>query len=274
MKILRRFFEAYINSSLHVAMAVCAFIEITAIEYSIIISGSLIGFVFFGTIVGYNFVKYLEVIRTRFKEIWMYLKIVQVVSVLALIYFTFQLPFKTLLMTGGFAFLTFFYAIPFLKYKNLRDLTGLKISIVAVVWAGVTVLMPLVNEGVILTTEVWVSFVQRFLFVFVLTLPFEIRDIQFDDLALGTLPQRVGVRKTKTIGVVMLLMVLLLELLKPITSLEFEISQGISVVILGSFLLYSKRNQSKYYASFWTESIPILWLLVLYLFQNCLDISF
>ena len=36
--------------------------------------------------------------------------------------------------------------------------------------------------------------------VFVLTLPFEIRDLQYDDSTLETLPQRVGVKKTKIIG--------------------------------------------------------------------------
>ncbi|MFK5983043.1 MAG: hypothetical protein QM499_09025 [Flavobacteriaceae bacterium] len=271
---MKKIFKAYINSSIHVAIAVCAFLVVNALEFSILISNDLLGFVFFGTITAYNFVKYAEVIRTRFKELWGYLKIVQIISLLALIYFTLQLSFETLLITGGFAMLTFFYAIPFLKNKNLRNFTGLKITIVAVVWAGVTVLVPLVNEGVNLEFNVWISFVQRFLFVFVLTLPFEIRDLQFDELALGTLPQRVGVRKTNTIGIILLSVLLMLEFLKPIKNFEFEISLVVSVIVLGLFLLYSKRSQSKYYASFWVESIPILWLLTLYLFQNYFDISF
>ena len=268
VEFLKNIFKAYINSSIHVAVAVCAFLGITALgpdsyRDSIPVSNDLLAFVFFGTITGYNFVKYAEVIRTRFKELWGYLKVVQIVSLLALIYFAFQLSFETLLVTGGFAMLTFFYAIPFLKNKNLRNFTGLKISIVAVVWAGVTVLVPIVNEGfdlvpITIGIEVWISFIQRFLFVFVLTLPFEIRDLQSDELALGTLPQRVGIRKTKTIGIIMLSVLLMLEYLKAIKNLDFEISMIVSVVVLGLFLLNSKRSQSKYYASFWVESIPIL----------------
>jgi len=274
VEILKNIFKAFINSSIHVAFAVCAFTGVTALEFKIPVSNELLCFIFFGTITAYNFVKYAEVIRTRFNELWGYLKAVQIVSLLALIYFAFQLSFETLLITGGFAMLTFFYAIPFLKYKNLRNFTGLKISIVAVVWAGVTVLVPLVNEGFLLTTEIWISFMQRFLFVFVLTLPFEIRDLQFDELALGTLPQRVGVRKTKAIGMIMLFVLLMLEYLKSIKNFDFKTSMIVSVVVLGLFLLYSNRSQSKYYASFWVESIPILWLLILYVFQNYLDISF
>ncbi|PHS68077.1 MAG: hypothetical protein COB12_02345 [Flavobacterium sp.] len=274
VEILKNIFKAFINSSILVALSVCAFLEITAFEYVISVSNNLLGFVFFGTIAAYNFVKYAEVIRTRFNEIWGFLKVIQIVSLIALVYFAFQLSFETLLITGGFAMLTFFYAIPFLKYKNLRNFTGLKITIVALVWSGVTVLIPLVNEGVSFGIEVWISFIQRFFFVFVLTLPFEIRDLQFDDLALGTLPQRVGVRKTKIIGITMLSVLLLLESLKPIENFEFEISLMVSVVLLSLFLLYSKRSQSNYYASFWVESIPIIWWVILYIMMNYLFISF
>jgi len=274
MKFLKHFFEAYLNSSLHVATAVCAFIGVTALEFSTSVSINLLGFVFFGTITGYNFVKYAQIIRTRFKEIYAYLKIIQICSLIVLIYFSSQLSFHTLMVAGGFAMLTFFYAIPFLKNKNFRSINGIKITIVAIVWAGVTVLLPFINEGVILDKQVWFSFSQRILFVFVLTLPFEIRDLQFDELALGTLPQRVGVRQTKFIGIVVLIFVLILENFKSIKSFEFEISLVVSVVILGLFLLYSKRNQSRYFASFWVESIPVFWWGFLYLLINYLVISF
>ena len=40
-------------------------------------------------------------------------------------------------------------------------------------------------------------------------LPFEIRDMQYDSLKLSTIPQRIGVMKTKIIGVFMLLFFLL-----------------------------------------------------------------
>lgn len=274
MKILKRFFKAYINSSLHVATAVCAFVGITALEFSIPVSMDLLGFVFFGTITGYNFVKYAPVIRTRFKEIYAYLKVIQICSLILLIYFSSQLSFYTLVVAGGFALLTFFYAIPFLKNKNFRSINGIKTTIVAIVWAGVTVILPLVNEEMVLDKQIWLSFLQRIIFVFVLTLPFEIRDLPFDDLALGTLPQRVGVGRTKILGVVLLFFVIMLEIYKPVGNLKFEISLVFSTILLGLFLWYSKRRQSKYYASFWVESIPVIWWGVLCLLINYLFISF
>ena len=57
MNILKKIFSFYINSSLHVAIAVCAFAMITVIEFDLELSKSVIGFIFFGTVFGYNFIK-------------------------------------------------------------------------------------------------------------------------------------------------------------------------------------------------------------------------
>lgn len=273
MKFLNFLFNIYINTSLHVAFAVCSLVGITYLEFDVNISYNLLGFVFFGTIVGYNFVKYAAIYKKRFAEMYLHLKIIQTVSVLALFYFTMQLTGIIIVVFGGFALLTFLYAIPLLKNKNLRNVTGLKITIVAVVWAGVTVLIPLINKSVMLDMDFWITLIQRFLFVFALTLPFEIRDLQFDDLTLETLPQRVGVKKTKIIGTLMLLFMMLIELFKDSINLNYLISMVVVIVVLILFLWNSEKKQSNYFSSFWVESIPILWFGIFSLFQIYFDIS-
>ena len=109
--------------------------------------------------------------------------------------------------------------------------------------------------------------------VLVLTFPFEIRDLQFDNLALGTLPQKAGIRLTKIIGYVLLVLTIFIEFLKP----EFDWNSLISLVltcgVLIMFLSISEENQSKYLSSFWVESIPIFWFGLLLLLQTYLDIS-
>jgi len=270
MRFLKSIFDFYLNSSVHVALAVCGFVGITLLEFDFSISNNLLGFIFFGTITGYNFVKYAEVARLKHRSLNLSLRTIQVFSFfsfLALCYFAFKLPFNTLLITGGFAALTFFYAIPILQSKSLRTLTGIKIVIVAVVWAGVTLIIPMVNENEILSRIVWMSFLQRVIFVFVLTLPFEIRDLQYDELALGTLPQKVGVKKTKIIGVVLLIATIIIEFLKPELDWGYAISLMFISGVLTLFLFISEKNQSKYFASFWAESIPIVWFGLLLLFQ-------
>jgi hypothetical protein len=256
-----------------VAFTVCSLVGVTCLEYDINIATNLLGFIFFGTVTGYNFVKYAAVILKRYNELYFHLKVIQIASVIALLYFSFQLSWIILTVFGIFAMLTFLYAIPLLKNKNLRNFTGIKITIVAFVWAGVTVLIPIINEGILLDVSIYLTFFQRFLFVFVLTLPFEIRDLQYDELTLETLPQRVGVKKTKITGVVMLVLVLLLELFKYSIKFNYLVSLGIIMIVLLVFLLNSEKKQSKYFSSFWVESIPILWFGIISFLQFYFDIS-
>jgi len=154
----------------------------------------------------------------------------------------------------------------------LRNLTGLKISIVALVWASTTVVLPILNENIeLLNKNIWLSFIQRFLFVFILTLPFEIRDLKFDESTIETLPQRLGVCKTKLIGTFLLFVVLVLEFFKDEINKNHLYSLALITPILFLFLLFSKKNEPKYYSSFWVESIPIVWYglssLILYNFN-------
>ncbi len=270
MKILKNLFNFYIDSSIHVALAACGFVEVSILEFDISMSNELLGFIFFGTITGYNFVKYAEVAKLKHRSLDLHLRTIQVFSFfcfLAFVYYLFQLPLKTLVVTGGFAALTFFYAIPFLSYKKLRSLVGMKIIIVALVWAGVTLIIPLVNENEILTNSIWISFFQRVLFVLVLTLPFEIRDLQYDELALGTLPQRIGVKSTKIMGAILLLIILIIEFLKPDFDWNYTISFILICGIMALFLFISEKNQSKYFASFWVECIPLFWFIILLLLE-------
>jgi hypothetical protein len=273
MKFLKFIFSAYINSSIHVAFAVCSLAGITCLEFDVKLSLNLLGFIFFGTVSGYNFVKYASVYRKRFKELFIYLKVIQIASVISLLYFAFQLSWIILIVFGGFATLTFLYTIPLLKRKNLRNFTRLKITIVAFVWAGVTVLAPILNEGISLDLDIWLTFFQRFFIVFTLTLPFEIRDLQYDEITLETLPQRVGIKKTKVIGILMLFFVMLLELFKDFIQLNHLFSLEISLIVLLVFLLNSNKNQSNYLSSFWVEGIPIIWFGIFGLLQYYFDIS-
>ncbi len=89
------------------AFAVCSLVGVTCLEYDIKLPIELLGFVFFGTVIGYNFVKYAAVYKKQFNELYLYLKVVQIISVVALFYFAFQLSWIVLMVFGGFAMLTF-----------------------------------------------------------------------------------------------------------------------------------------------------------------------
>ena len=271
MILLKKIFSFYINSSIHVALAVCAFAMITAIEFDFNNSISLMCFIFFGTITGYSFIKYIPLFtfphRLAKSSHRLFQIVITFVCIVALICL-FQLAFRVQIVALFLSLLTLLYAIPFLKNKSLRHLNGIKIFIVAFVWAGATVFIPFLNEFNEITNDFIVTFIQRFFMVLVLILPFEIRDLSVDATYLRTLPQRVGVLPTKLLGILLIVICFLLEFIKDDINIHVMFSFGIILIFLLVLLLFSNKKQSKYYASFWVESIPIVWWGMILVFEK------
>ncbi|MCK0125178.1 hypothetical protein MWU76_12290 [Gelidibacter sp. F2691] len=276
MKHLRLLLNFYIHSSMHVALAVLAMTYVTLLELHLGPDWNLLYFVFFSTITGYNFVKYFGLARFHHRSLANWLKVIQLFSLfcfLLMLWFALQLAFQTLLWIGVFALVTFLYAVPFLPRhlvmdheRNLRNIGGVKVYVIGVVWAGVTVLLPVLNDGTAFTLDVWLTAFQRFLLVMLLMLPFEIRDLQYDSLRLATIPQKIGIKNTKMIGVVLAVVFLMLEFLKDeLTTKLIILTLAITLITL-LFILFSNKKRTDYYSSFWVESVPILWLLLHFIF--------
>ena len=272
MKFLKLVFDFYLNASIHVAFSVFVLLRITEIYFELPYNGNLNYFIFFGTITGYNFVKYAGVAKLHHRSLTNDLKVIQVFSLfcfLAWCFFAYQISLKTLLATIPFILLTVLYAVPFLSgfEKNLRGVSYLKIIVVAFVWAGFTVLIPLVDMDVEISLNSVLLMLQRFLIVVVLILPFDIRDVKYDAISLQTIPLKIGIEKTKKLGLTLLVFSLILEYLFA-SELMVKTPFMIFFFLLIMFLMRAKVDQSKYYSSFWVESLPIVWWLLLLGFHN------
>lgn len=264
---LKRAFNFYINSSIHVSLAVVSLAAITFQIFELSLNINLLIFIFLGSITGYNFVKYAGLAKLYYRKLDLNLKVIQGFSFLAFlgfIYSSFFQPVSVLIVAGIMGLFTLLYAVPvFSKNRNLRSLTGIKIYVIAFVWAGVTVLLPLVDKIDLFQKDVFIEFLQRFCFIIVLTLPFEIRDLKFDLKELRTIPQKIGVKKTKLLGLLLILVFVMLEFLKENSTLDELISILIVGMITLIFLRNSSVSQKEYYSSFWVEGIPIIWWLTL-----------
>ena len=271
MQVVKRLFDFYINSSIHVAIAVCGLAWVTLLNFNVGADLDFVYFIFFATITGYNFVKYFGLAKFHHRSLAGWLKSIQIFSFLCfigLVYYTFKLKTETILYFLALGVITFLYAVPFIPKKvfiekgNLRAISGLKIYVIAFVWTCVTVAIPLLNEDYSFDNDMLIEFIQRFLYVIIATLPFEIRDMKYDSLKLATIPQRIGVTKTKAIGVLMVVVVFLIEFFKD----EFYVNKtsilAMICILLLLFLLFSTKDQNKYYSSFWVEGIPILWAIL------------
>ena len=272
MRVLKTILDFYISSSIHVAFAVYALSWLTLLKFGLAYDRNVLCFIFFATITGYNFVKFFGLAKFHHRRLTTWLKSIQVVTLLCfvlMVYFAFYLELNTLLVISIFAGITFLYAMPLLpkhlfmdNARKLRSIGGLKVYVIAVVWAGVTVGVPLLNANYIFNESVAIIGIQRFFLVLALMLPFEIRDLKYDSLKLATIPQKIGVNRTKWIGVVLLMLVVGLEVLLQISTLQSIVRSVCVAMISAIFIGFSKVEQHRYYSGFFVESIPISWLLM------------
>lgn len=267
MALFQKLLDFYINSSIHVALAVYAFVRITEQYFGLSYNEPLDYFIFYGTITGYNFVKYAGVAKLHHRSLTAQLKIIQLFSLacfLLLCYYAWQLSVTTLYVLAPFGLLTFLYAVPLFGgfRKNLRNISYLKIVVVALVWAGVTVVLPIYDAGVFIDSKVGLATIQRFLLVTVLILPFDIRDVKYDAISLQTIPKKIGIPQTKKLGYFLLMLCLVLEFMIAPTP-EFRRLFFLIFIVIAAFLMRAKVEQSKYYSSFWVEAIPVFWWMML-----------
>lgn len=141
MSIFKKLLNFYINSSIHVALAVFCLVQITVISNNLHRIHYFSTTVFFGTIVGYNFLKYFDVLRRKnFDK----KKCFSIIVVTCFALFGFLISFfclnfniqKCMLISGLFVFI----------YPFLRKYGWLKLFLVSFVVTFITVYIPFRTE--------------------------------------------------------------------------------------------------------------------------------
>lgn len=261
--------DFYINSSIHLSIAIVSLAAVTFLNFGISLDPDLLLFIFLASVTGYNFIKYAGIAKLHHRSLAKNLRIIQVFSFLifiCLVISAFNQPIEVLILAAIMGAFTLLYALPvFNRGRNLRRIPGIKIYVIAFVVAGVTVLMPLVENVKIFKWYIIVDYLQRFLLIIALLLPFEIRDLNYDMVQLNTLPQVLGVKGTKLLGYILTGSFIILEFVKGHTNLPYVLS----ILALGAIIIWFIKNssvrQGKYYSSFWVEAIPIAWVIILWI---------
>ena len=266
MRIFKLILDFYINSSIHVGLTCYALVRMTQHMFHIPYEDTIANFAFFGTIVGYNFVKYDALARAKKAQMRKELKLIALFSLcsLALVgYYFFLLERITQIVAVAFLSITLLYTLPFFpNRKNARNWAGVKIYIVALCWVGVTIGLPILNAEIAITSDFFLKCIQRFILIFVIVLVFEIIDMSKDDPHLQTVPQQIGAKMTKNLGIALMIIFYFLEFLKSNFDVKQLVVNFILVVLVSLSLIFVNEQRSKYYTSFWVESIPIIWWLM------------
>ena len=250
MKFLKLILDFYINTSIHVAVAVFSLVQITKLQLNISTNLSLDYFIFFGTIFGYNFLKYFQVF---FNRIFTFKKnsgifFISLISFFGMIFYFFRLSSNI--------------EIEFLKiglliliYPFIRKYGFLKMIFVSFCLTLITVYT--VNLG---NLVYWFYLIQRFLIIFCLLIPLEICDLEIDSRTIITLPSIIGIQNLKNLGYCLLSLFSFL-----IIRFSFCHSINIVIAIVSAIAIFlSNEKRSKYFTNFWVESLPVFWSIFIF----------
>lgn len=264
MQVLKLLLQRYIQGSFHVALMVLCCYQITHFQWNLETLPRYQIFVFCLGLIAYNTIKHTAFILNKkaLPSGYTGFKLFLLGCLGLCIVVFISLTPKQQLLLGICFLLCLAYAIPFPFAKhNLRNQTGVKIFIVALCWTLLTAVFPLLEHRVLTPIHIF-FFLERFMWILIATLPFEISDLKEDHHQLGTIPQQLGVRNTKLLGV--FLIVLLWGVL--LTSPKFNTTELFA--FLGMTIAYAiaffkiQPNSSKFITLFWIEAIPLLGLLL------------
>jgi hypothetical protein len=270
MHLLKQWFAFYVFSNVHVAIAAYCLTKITFLEFGFQ-NEYLALFVFFSTVLSYNLIRFFQIDKINsMTAIWIRankkgLLVLNMMALSGVVYFAFKISIRGLLGLLPFFLATVFYVLP-IKNKTigLRQVPALKLILIAFSWVGITLYFPLLEADHVDLSNQWLYLAQRFLFIIAITIPFDIRDAQFDLPELATLPQVLGVNRARNVAVMsMVVFILLSVMLKGMQSSIFHADLVLMLITTG-LILYCTQKRNRFYTAFWIEALPILWY-VLYL---------
>lgn len=173
--------------------------------------------------------------------------------------------------------ISFGYTIPVIRknlppeqkgdaYIRLRDIQGLKIFLIVGVVSFVTVYLPVLSSGNdfrLLSPDVFILFIERALFVFAITIPFDIRDMEYDSQNdLKTIPLIFGFKRSIKIATISLFLFALAAIchyfINPLFSLYYVIAMFVSAIITVVIIVRATPKSSEYFYSLLVDGTMII----------------
>jgi len=250
-------------------------------------SGHVLAFLFFSTLLIYNLAVLLAKPKnpqnSPFKRVrWIFAHHRLTISTtliaalclipLGLLY----LSFEAKLLMAFVGLLAIAYNIPFLtlqgKKIGLRNIPGIKLFLIAFVWATSCVLLPIVELESTVHIQIPLSetvllVAKRFLFICAITVPFDIRDLFQDKLyELKTIPVILGEKKAWIFCQVLLLVYLLLLILFTQGVTIDVIALALTVVLTGWLIFKSNIKKNEYFYFLYLDGTMLLQYIMLICF--------
>ena len=220
--------------------------------------------IFFATLFDYNLHRFITVLTNKDaldeeKHRWVkkYPNRFYLLVAFSVIGFAIAIIFakKEVLYTlAPMALITSFYSLPLFKNRRvsfrLREIPFAKIFLISFVWSAVTILLPIIqSEDSYDRGHVGLMLLERFLFVFAITIPFDIRDMVSDGIdRLKTIPLTIGEKKSILLATILLVVFILISVFHYAQSQQFYILFAFVISGLSTlFAINSRKLQGHSY---------------------------
>jgi 4-hydroxybenzoate polyprenyltransferase len=248
----------------------------------------VLGLLFCSTLALYNFSILLskpekpEISRfQRVKWIFSHYRLMitlTIISSIAIIPLSFFLNTSSNILLIGLGLISIAYNLPIFSIDDtrfsLRNIPGVKLFIIAMVWAASCVLLPIFeiagnNYSTITLNETILLFLKRLFFIAAIAVQFDVRDI-FQDKSnrLKTIPVIFGEKNSLLICQVLLAsyLLLLFNFTKKIDGNFFALS--LTILLSGWLIFKSKWKKNEYYYFLLLDGTMILQLIMLLIFST------
>ncbi|WP_454804058.1 UbiA family prenyltransferase [Mucilaginibacter phyllosphaerae] len=240
---------------------------------------TVIGLLFTSTLIIYNFSILLSKPRhpdrSPYKRVrWFFahyrlMVSITMVSTLSLIPLFFLLSTESRILLIFLSVLSFCYSLPLFSLGEqkfgLRNIPGLKTFLISLVWTMSCVLLPVLEAQDLHLADVSVRDItllvaKRFLFIFALAIPFDIRDLFSDRQAgLKTIPVAWGEKNAYLFCQILLAGYILLLFLFRNNGFSVDFFALTTTAILMGWLIFkSKWEKNEYYYFFYMDGVLVL----------------
>ena len=212
--IIRKFIELIIYGNIWISLGAVALTLNTFLVMDWSVNSDFLLLVFFATTLSYCFQRIVRhksgALINSARHQWVYS---QKKFLYALIIISFCISgslffilfsFYELLYFSPLIIIALFYAVKMFS-KSLRDIPFIKIILIAFSWAAVTVLIPAYINEEFSANDTWSLFILNFIYIFALVIPFDIRDLNFDEPEKKTIPQLIGMKAAKHTAIILLI---------------------------------------------------------------------
>ena len=214
MLVFKKILNAIVFSNIWISLGAVGTTLVYFLNSKLTIDYYYLILVFFATLFAYNF-QYINGQKAnserQVQSSWLFknsqlIKIITYSSLIisvVLSFFIFPLNFTLLSLPALTLVLMYKNGIT-MKY-SLRNIPFIKIIVISFCWMWTCTILPQLLNNFFFD---WKISLFIFLYIFTITLPFDIRDNNFDNQSIKTIPQLIGLKKTYILSLLMLLVLM------------------------------------------------------------------